>query len=56
MTESEQISAFESDLERLIQRYRDEFELSNAAAIGVLELQKYKLCRNCIQEAEEDRE
>ncbi len=40
MTDGEQIDAFAGDLARLIDRYRSEFNLTVAAAIGVLELAK----------------
>lgn len=35
--------AFCRDLEKLIDRYRDEFELTTVCAIGVLELFKFQL-------------
>ena len=36
MTEKEQIDAFSDDIDRLITRYADEFDLSRAAAVGTL--------------------
>lgn len=43
MTEQEQIKAFAADLTRLIGRYRSEFNLSLASAIGTLEVVKLEL-------------
>jgi hypothetical protein len=36
MTEREQIQAFANDVDKPIQRFRIEFQISNAGAIGVL--------------------
>lgn len=36
MTEKEQIQALADDLDRLIERYCNEFELTTASAVGVL--------------------
>ena len=38
MDEKEQQDAFQADLERLIDRYIAEFNLSKASAIGVLQM------------------
>ena len=43
MTEREQIEAFAVELVTLIRRYRSEFSLTLAAAIGVLEVIKLEL-------------
>lgn len=43
MDHRDQITAFENDLKALIYRYRSEFELTVAAAIGTLELAKLNL-------------
>lgn len=43
MTDSEQINAFQQDLEKLITRYTREFNLSLASAVGVLEIVKLDL-------------
>ena len=43
MTEQQQIKAFAADLGRLIGRYRSEFNLSLAAAVGTLEVVKLEL-------------
>jgi len=46
MNEREQIDAFAADLQRLIDRYRAEFNLTIASAIGTLEVVKLELFRN----------
>lgn len=43
MSDPEQIDAFATDLKRLIDRYRAEFNLTLAAAIGTLEIAKLEL-------------
>ncbi len=43
MDHQEQIEAFAADVAKLINRYRREFELTVAAAVGVLELAKLDL-------------
>jgi uncharacterized protein YejL (UPF0352 family) len=43
MTDAEQIAALATDLQRVLDRYRAEFDLTVAAAIGVLEVLKLEL-------------
>ena len=45
MTDPEQIAALAADLQRVIDRYRAEFNLTLAAAIGTLEVVKLELFR-----------
>lgn len=46
MTNPEQIAALAADLQRVIDRYRAEFNLTLAAAIGTLEVVKLELFRD----------
>ena len=48
MNHVEQIKAFERDLDALISRYGAEFSLTNAAAIGVLEIKKHALISSAL--------
>ena len=43
MTQTEQINAFQADLQKLITRYTAEYDLSLASAVGVLEIVKLDL-------------
>jgi hypothetical protein len=43
MTEREQVMAFAGDLEALVYRYRDEFDITVASLVGVLECAKYEV-------------
>lgn len=43
MTEREQIDAFADDLDRLVGRYCDEFELTQASAVSVLAFKMHTL-------------
>lgn len=53
MNDKEQIEAFAEDLARLIRRYCEEFDLSTAGAIGVLEMTKHELIAFALKEEEE---
>lgn len=55
MSEKEQIAHFAQDLDNLITRYRQEYELSVASAVGVLEIVKHDLIREHMEDdLEED--
>lgn len=49
MPPNDQTTHFANDLERLINRYRDEYDITYAQLVGVLHIQSFMLCR----EAEE---
>ena len=46
MTDAEQIAALAADLQRVIDRYRAEFNLTLASAIGTLEVVKLELWKD----------
>lgn len=48
-----QIQAFAVDLDRLVDRYRDEFDITYAAVVGVLFMKANDLCRESEDTAEE---
>jgi len=50
MNDREQIDAFANDLDALVSRYCSEFELTTAAAIGVLEIKKHALISEALEE------
>ncbi len=54
MSDKEQIDAFAADLEALVSRYRAEFNLTLAAAVGVLEIQKHALITDALREDDDD--
>lgn len=54
MTQAQQIQSFSDDLKRLIDRYRSEFDLTVAGAVGVLEIAKLDLYTSALREAEEE--
>ena len=43
MTEAEQARAFSDDLDRLVNRYRQEFDISFASVVAALEFKKFML-------------
>lgn len=49
MTDKEQNKAFAGELDKLIERFAKEFEMTYVQIVGVLELKKHLLC----SEAEE---
>lgn len=53
MNSNDQIIALESDLNKLIDRYRAEFEMPYAAVVGVLQLKVVLLC-NKVERKEEE--
>ena len=44
MDQGDQIEAFSSELDALVDRYGSEFDLSMAAAVGVLHMKAHALC------------
>lgn len=52
MTHQEQIAAFQADIEAVIERYRKEFDLPLASAVGVLEVIKHDLIEGEKQDGE----
>jgi hypothetical protein len=50
MSEKEQIDRFSKELVALINRYRAEYELTLASAVGVLEVVKHELIHEQITE------
>ena len=53
MTEKEQIVAFAREVDALVARFEKEFELSYAAAIGVMQLKIHSLCVSSGEEEDE---
>tara|TARA_R110000772_G_scaffold2190_3_gene7568 strand:- start:1480 stop:1656 length:177 start_codon:yes stop_codon:yes gene_type:complete len=43
MNQAEQTSAFSTDLDKLLTRYADEFDLTYASAIGVLTIALHRI-------------
>lgn len=56
MSQAEQQNAFTSDLEKLVTRYRDEFEMTVASFIGCLELVKADIMLEVLLTDEEEDE
>ena len=54
MDEKRQIKAFAEDIERLVDRYRNEFDLSYASVVGTLHMQASTLCLESQEEAASD--
>ena len=49
MTDREQIAAFEADLDKLVSRYCQEFQISVAGAIGVLTMKVHRLIAGALE-------
>lgn len=54
MTEQEQISHLQNDIDALIERYRKEYSLTYASVIGALMMKVHLLCMEDIEEVEEE--
>lgn len=55
MNHQEQVAALERDIHAVIERYRNEFtEITLAAMIGVLEVEKFNLLHAHTEEDDED--
>lgn len=56
MDNEEQISQFQNKLDKLVERYVMEFDLSLAAMVGVLVCKIYELLANADNDEEDDEE
>ena len=54
MTDSEQTSAFGDELDKLIDRFREEFDLTYAQLIGTLHFKIHLLCNEAERNANND--
>lgn len=56
MTEREQIEALAEDLDKLISRYCEEFDLTTASAVGVLSFKIHTLMADAVERHKEGEE
>jgi len=56
MDEKDQIGCFDDDLDRLLQRYSDEFDMSLAAMVGTLQIKIHELVANSIDQDDDEDE
>lgn len=56
MSEQEQIIHFANDLDKLVDRYRDEYELTYASTIGVLQMKIHTLIQSAIESGRDPQE
>lgn len=54
MTDREQIEAFTGDILGVVDRYRAEFNLPNASAIGALEIVKASMLKGMLEDVDGD--
>lgn len=54
MTEGEQTTAFANDLDKLVDRYRLEFDMSYAAVVGTLQMKSWLLSQEANDENEDE--
>jgi len=50
----QQVAAFANDLDNLVDRYEQEFDLTYVEVIGVLHLKTHLLCRDAEEDDAED--
>ena len=53
MTDSEQTQAFADDLDKLVERYRQEFEVTYAQIVGTLQMKLWLLCEEASERSDE---
>jgi hypothetical protein len=53
MNQQEQTKAFADDLDRLVERYRSEFDLTYASAVGTLNMKIHTLCSEAADSEDE---
>lgn len=49
MTNLEQTTAFSNDVDKLVERYRQEFDMTYATVIGVLTMKSHCMTQECIE-------
>jgi len=54
VTERQQIQVFDDELQRLIDRFADEFELTYASIIGTMQMKQMSLHKRIVDEIEGD--
>ncbi len=54
MSDNDQVKHFADELDKLVDRFRDEYELSFAAAVGALHMKAYLLCSEAEERGEEE--
>lgn len=45
MTQRQQINALSDEIDRVVDQFRDEFDLSYAAVVGVLQMKLFLMCQ-----------
>jgi hypothetical protein len=53
MTDKEQTDAFADELDKLVDRFRQEFDLTYAQAVGVLHMKAHLLCEDASERGDE---
>lgn len=53
MTDRDQIEAFAQELDNLIERFENEFELPNVAAVGVMQLKIHAMLSQQLEDNDE---
>jgi len=54
MKSPDQVTAFSTDLDSLVERYRREFDLSYAELLGCLQLKLFLMTRECAEQNDSD--
>lgn len=54
MTDKEQTQQLADELDKLLNRFADEYDLSFASAVGVLQMKIHNLCQQAREESEDE--
>lgn len=53
MTDKQQTDSFADELDKLVDRFRSEYDMSYAQVVGVLEMKKWLLCSEAEERGDE---
>lgn len=53
MSEAEQVRQFADELDRLVDRFRSEYEMTFVATVGVLHMKAHLLCQEAAEREDE---
>jgi hypothetical protein len=54
MNKDERVCAFADDLDRLVRRYAEEFDITAASTVGILFMKAHLLCANAVNNYNDD--
>jgi ribosomal protein L7/L12 len=53
VNDRDQTTAFADEIDKLVERFRDEFDITYAAVVGVLTMKAHIICQEAAEQGEE---